>query len=64
MLSASETSHNSICSQTGDPSLMLPVYASLRDRQDDATEMCGVVKAERAGRFVFRLSLLVFRAFR
>jgi hypothetical protein len=50
MLSDSETSHHSWRSQTGDPSLTLPVYASLRDRQDDATKMCGAGKAERAER--------------
>ncbi len=36
MLSVSETSHLSKRSPYGDPSLTLPVYASLRDRQDDA----------------------------
>jgi hypothetical protein len=50
MLSDSETSHHSWRSQTEDPSLTLPVYASLRDRQDDANKMCGAGKAERAER--------------
>ena len=42
---------------------LIKVFSSRRSfayAQDDDTEMCGTVKAERAGRFVFRLSSLVF----
>lgn len=46
MLSVSETSDKSKTAPLGDPSLTLPVYASLRDKQDDASEMWVACKAE------------------
>ena len=51
MLSVNETSHLN-------KHLILRSFAYA---QDDASEMCGTGNAERAGGFVFRRSLFVFR---